>query len=69
MDVQATQREAQAMLQSTLKPVLDEVTKSRGIDVVLNADVAVMWSAPQLDLTSVVVERLNAAKAPATPPK
>ena len=69
MDVQATQREAQAMLQSTLKPVLDEVTKSRGIDIVLNADVAVMWSAPQLDLTSVVIERLNAAKAPATPPK
>jgi outer membrane protein len=68
-DVQASQREAQALLQSTLKPVLDEVAKGRGIDVVLNSDLAIVWGNPQLDITALVVERLNAAKAPAAPPK
>jgi len=67
-DVQASQREAQAMMQSILKPVIDEITKSHGIDLVLNADVAIVWGSPQLDITSLVTERLN-AKMPATPPK
>ena len=69
-DSQSSQREMQQQIASHLKPVLDEVGKEQGLDVVLNADVAVLWGNTQLDITNEVIQRLNAPKttpAPAPP--
>ena len=66
-EMQASQRETQALVQSELKPVLDQVATSQGIDLVLNADLAVLWGSTQLDITNAVIERLNAKPSPATP--
>jgi Skp family chaperone for outer membrane proteins len=68
-DLQNLQRQVQTDFQGRVKVVLDELTKGRGLQLVLNADQAVLWSAPGLDLTSAVIERLNgkSAAAPAKP--
>jgi Skp family chaperone for outer membrane proteins len=65
--MQASQRETQALVQSHLKTVLDQVAIGQGIDLVLNADLAVLWGSTQLDITNAVIERLNAKPSPATP--
>ena len=49
----------QAELQGRIKGVLDDVVKSEGLQLVLNGDQAVLWSAPGTDLTNTVIERLN----------
>ena len=67
-DLQASQDEVQTTLRSHLKPVLDELAGSQGIDVVLNSDVAVLWASTKLDLTAAVLERLN-EKPPEGSPK
>jgi len=67
-EMQASQRETQTLLQSHLKPVLDDVAKGQGIEVVLNSDVAVFWGATQLDITNAVIERLKATAPPAPKP-
>ena len=60
-DIQASQQEAQNMLQSELSPVVAEIVKGQGIDVVLNSDVGLFWGSPQLDITPAVIEKLQAA--------
>jgi Skp family chaperone for outer membrane proteins len=67
LDLQALQTEVQAELRSRLRAVLAELAKRHGLEVVLNQDTAVLWAAPGLDLTSAVIERLNAT-APAARP-
>lgn len=59
-DLQASQREAMVALQAHLKPVLDDIGKREGLDAVLNGDVAIFWGSARLDITSAVLERLNA---------
>jgi Skp family chaperone for outer membrane proteins len=68
-ELQTLQRQVQADFQTLVKGVLDELTKGQGLQLVLNADQAVLWSAPGMDLTSAVIERLNSktAAAPAKP--
>jgi Skp family chaperone for outer membrane proteins len=67
LDFQTLQAEVQRELRTRLKAVLDELAKRHGLEIVLNQDTAVLWAAPGLDLTSAVIERLNAT-APAAPP-
>lgn len=67
-DMQALRRDMQIRLQSQLKIALDQLLKGQDVQVVLNADAAVVWSAPGLDITSTVIERLNALP-PAAPAK
>ena len=68
-ELQTLQRQVQTDFQGRVKGVLDELTKGQGIQLVLNADQAVLWSAPGMDLTNAVIERLNSktAAAPAKP--
>lgn len=66
-DLQASQREMQTALQAHLRPVLDELAETRQIDAFLNADVGVLWSRRSLDLTPVVIERLNATPQQGSP--
>ncbi len=67
-DLQAAQRTMQAGLQAKLKGILDEMLKDQDVKIVLNAESAVVWSAPGVDLTPAVIERWN-AKAAGAPQK
>lgn len=58
-DLQALQRQLDADLKSKVKAVVDDLVKGQNIQLVLN-DQAVVWAAPDTDLTGAVVERLNA---------
>jgi Skp family chaperone for outer membrane proteins len=72
-DIQTLQREVNTELLNRVKSVLDVVAKEQNIQLVLNADASLIWAAPGTgaDLTSVVIERMNAkstAAAPASKP-
>jgi len=64
-DLQALQRQLDADLKIKVKAVVEELVKGKNIQVVLN-DTTVIWAAPDTDLTTSVIERLNAGPAPAT---
>jgi Skp family chaperone for outer membrane proteins len=64
-DLQTLQRQAQTELQGLIKPIIADVAKARDLQLVLNSDTALAWGADSLDLTAAVIERLNAAPAPA----
>jgi Skp family chaperone for outer membrane proteins len=59
IDLQALQRQLQSDFQTRLKPVVEEVAKTEDVQIVINGDNAVVWAAPSLDLTSLVIDRLN----------
>ena len=59
-DFQAAQARLQGEIRAQLAPILADVAKRYGVDVVLNADAAVAWSAPGTDATDEVLRRLNA---------
>jgi Skp family chaperone for outer membrane proteins len=61
-ELQEMQRQNQAGLRSKLGAVVAELAARRGIQVVLNAETAIIWAPPENDLTSDVLERLNATK-------
>jgi Skp family chaperone for outer membrane proteins len=65
--LQTLQRELQVALQARLKSVLDETLKDQNFQMILNADTSVVWAAPGLDMTTAVLERLNATAAPPAP--
>lgn len=66
-DLQNLQREISVELRPKLIAVLTELLKGTHIDMVSNSDTTAVWVAPGLDLTNVVIERLNAATAGANP--
>jgi Skp family chaperone for outer membrane proteins len=59
-DFQAMQARLNAEVRSKLAPILADIAKRSGVDVVLNAD-TIAWAAPGTDTTNEVVQRLNAA--------
>jgi Skp family chaperone for outer membrane proteins len=67
-EFQTLQLQIQRELRARLKFVLDELSKRHRLEVVLNHDTSVLWAAPGLDLTSAVIERLNATVPPAPKP-
>jgi len=67
-DIQALQRQISGELATKVKAVLEQVVKGTGVQVVLNGESSVVWAAQGLDLTSQVIEQLNAqSSAPRTP--
>src|SRR5262245_33929361 len=64
-DLLALQRQIQNDLGVKVKAAIEAVVKETGVQLVVSADTTVVWAAPGLDLTTPVIERLN---APATPP-
>ncbi len=66
-DLQTMQRQVSAEVATKVKAALEEVVKGTGVQVVLNNETSVVWSAPGLDLTSQVIEKMNAQ--PSAPPK
>lgn len=67
-EMQSIQRQMQATMQARLKAVLDEMLQGQQVLLVLNAETAVVWAAPGTDLTSAVIEKLNARAAAAPRP-
>lgn len=61
------QRQAQTDLRTKLSPVIGQIAAQQHVDLVLNSDVAVVWSAAGLDLTEEVLNRLNGASPAAKP--
>jgi Skp family chaperone for outer membrane proteins len=59
-DFQNAQVRLQAEIRVQLTPILADIAKRYGVDVVLNADTAVAWAAPGTDATDEVVRRMNA---------
>src|SRR5207245_1908112 len=59
-DIIATQTRLQGELRTQIAPILAEIAKQRGVDVVLNGD-ALAWAAPATDATNEVLQRMNAA--------
>jgi Skp family chaperone for outer membrane proteins len=67
-DLQTLQRQIQAALGTNVKAAIEALVKETGVQIVLSADTAIVWSAPGLDLTNAVIARLNAQPpAPAKP--
>jgi Skp family chaperone for outer membrane proteins len=62
-DLQTEQRQFNTNLQNKVKAAVADVVKTQSnIQLVLNGDNSVVWAAPGMDLTTAVVERMNAAK-------
>jgi Skp family chaperone for outer membrane proteins len=59
-DLQKLQQQMHANLQARLKPILQALAQNQDFQIVLNADTAVVWASPSVDLTAAVIERLNA---------
>jgi Skp family chaperone for outer membrane proteins len=69
VDVQNLQRQISNELGVKVKTVIAELVKGTGVQVVLSADTTIVWAAQGLDLTSPVIERLNASAASPAPKK
>jgi outer membrane protein len=67
-DLQASQRQVQAELHARIRPVVEELAQREGVDLVLNADTAIVWGPTRLDLTAAVLDRLKATSQPAPKP-
>jgi Skp family chaperone for outer membrane proteins len=58
---QTTQAKLLKDMLGQLTPILADIAKRYGVEVVLNSDTAVAWAAPGTDATDEVLRRLNAA--------
>lgn len=59
-DYLAMQARLNTEIRSQLAPILADIAKRSGVDVVLNSD-TIAWAAPGADMTNEVVQRVNAA--------
>jgi len=69
VDLQNLQRQISNELGIKVKAAIEDLVKGTGVQVVLSADTTVVWAAQGLDLTSSVIERLNAQAAAPAPNK
>jgi outer membrane protein len=67
VDIQTLQRAISAEFQRRVKSVIEELVKDRDVQLVVNADAALVWGASGLDLTSAVVQKLNDTAPPILP--
>jgi Skp family chaperone for outer membrane proteins len=62
------QQEVQAEFQTKLLPILEQLSKDKGLHMLFSAvDAGLVWADPGLDLTAEAIKRLDAT--PATPAK
>ena len=68
-ELQNLQRKVVSDFQIRVRGIVEELVKGQGLQLVLNGEQAVIWSAPGADLTNSVIERLNSQSkaAPAKP--
>lgn len=60
-DFANAQRQVQTEIRAKLNPVIGEIAAQHGADLVLSADVALVWASPKLDVTNQVIAKLNEA--------
>jgi Skp family chaperone for outer membrane proteins len=59
-EFQTTQRDVTLALQAKVRIVLEELLKGTSVQVVLQSEGNIIWTAPGVDLTDAVIARLNA---------
>ena len=59
-ELQKLQNEISGELRQKIVAVLNEVLKGTKVEMVANLETAVVWAAPGLDITSLVLEKMNA---------
>jgi Skp family chaperone for outer membrane proteins len=62
-DLQQRQQQVQGAVKQDIATILADIASRRGYQMILNEDVAVVWSREGADLTAEVLQRLNAAAA------
>lgn len=67
-ELQNFQRQLTIDLQPKVKAILQDLLKGTDIQLVLQSEAVVIWAAPGLDLTSAIIERLNATAESAPMP-
>lgn len=68
-EIQELQNEVQSDFARKVQPLIDQLAKEKGLQLVFNAgDAGFAWVDPGLDLSSEIIKKLDAAKT-ATPPK
>jgi outer membrane protein len=66
-EVQQLQADLQNSFQQKLMPVIQQLVKERGLDILFSqADAGIVWADPKLDITADVIQRFNST-APSTP--
>jgi outer membrane protein len=66
-EINELQQEVQNEFVKKLNPIIDQIAKEKGVDLLFNAsESGIAWAAPGLDLTADVIKRLDAAAKPAT---
>jgi outer membrane protein len=58
-DFQTAQQRLQQELRSQISPILADIAKQRGVDIIMNGD-TVAWASPATDATNEVLQRMNA---------
>ena len=58
-DMLAAQQRLQQELRSQISPILADIAKQRGVDIIMNGD-TIAWAAPATDATNEVLQRMNA---------
>ena len=59
-DFMAAQQRLQQELRTQISPILADIAKQRGVDLIMNSD-TVAWASPATDATNEVLQRMNAA--------
>jgi Skp family chaperone for outer membrane proteins len=59
-DLQKLQREITADIQIRVRAALDEILKGAAVQIVLQSENAIVWGVPSLDLTTLVIEKMDA---------
>jgi outer membrane protein len=69
-EINDLQQEVQNEFLKKVNPVLEQVAKEKGVEIVLNAEAQIFaWANMGLDLSPDIVKKLDAAAKPATTPK
>ena len=62
--LQSLQRQISSDVVAKARVVIADLIKDKPIRIVLNADAAIVWAVPELDLTDDVIARMNATQQP-----
>jgi len=69
-EINDLQQEVQSDFLKKVNPVLEQVAKEKGVEIVLNAEAQIFaWANMGLDLSPDIVKKLDAASKPAATPK
>jgi len=66
-EINELQQEVQNEFVKKLQPIIEQVAKEKGLELLFNAtESGIAWAAPGLDLTQEVIKKLDAQAKPAT---